>query len=117
VSEAEDVRGTRLFSPFPEAFGPTLVQETLRRWKAVPKATAVQFLTVREAAARLRVSPATVYALCAQGKLPHARVSNALRISAEEVEGLLRSGCTQRKCLGRHPKPATDGRLKTGYQK
>jgi excisionase family DNA binding protein len=63
----------------------------------VSKATAVQFLTVRETASRLRVSPATVYALCAQGKLPHARVSNALRISASEVEALLRSAGTQER--------------------
>jgi excisionase family DNA binding protein len=96
LTEAESVRSTRLFSPFPEAFGPTLVQNTRRRRKRLSKATAVQFLTVREAAARLRVSPATIYALCARGKLPHARVSNSLLISAGEVEALLRSACTEK---------------------
>jgi excisionase family DNA binding protein len=47
-------------------------------------------LTVREVAARLRISTATVYALCRAGQLEHHRVSNAIRISerglAEYVE-------------------------------
>ena len=43
-------------------------------------------LTVREAAARLRVNPVTIYRLCADGKLRHVRVSHALRITAEDVE-------------------------------
>jgi len=38
-------------------------------------------LTVREVAKRLRVSTATVYALCRAGELEHHRVSNAIRIS------------------------------------
>jgi excisionase family DNA binding protein len=37
-------------------------------------------LTVREVARRLRVSTATVYALCHRGELEHHRVSNAIRI-------------------------------------
>jgi excisionase family DNA binding protein len=36
---------------------------------------------VREAAALLGVSTSTVYKLCAQGKLAHVRVSNAIRIA------------------------------------
>jgi excisionase family DNA binding protein len=83
-SEAVGVRPTRLLSPFPDASGPTLVQERHRQ------ATAVQFLTVREVAARLRVSPVTVYALCAGGKLPHTRVSNSVRIALEDLEAFLR---------------------------
>jgi excisionase family DNA binding protein len=90
LTEAESVRPTRLFSPFSEAFGPTLVQDTRSRRKRVSKITAVQFLTVREVAARLRVSAATVYSLCAQGKLPHARVSNAIRIDVNDVGALRR---------------------------
>jgi excisionase family DNA binding protein len=85
LSETVGVRPTRLLSPFPEAFGPTLVQEMPRR------ATAVQFLTVREVAARLRVSSATVYRLCAEAKLRHVRVSNALRITEAGLEGYLRT--------------------------
>ena len=47
------------------------------------------FLTVREVARRLRVSRSTVYALCAEGRLTHARVSNAIRISWNAVEALV----------------------------
>ena len=74
------VRNLRPLTPFTEAFGPTLVQGAphgARPLKAVP----APFLTVREAAPRLHVSPATIYRLCAEGKLPHVRVSNAVRIS------------------------------------
>jgi excisionase family DNA binding protein len=84
LSEADSVRPTRLFSPFSEAFGPPVVQGKHRQ------ATAVQFLTVREVATRLRVSPATVYALCAAGKLPHARISNSLRIALKDFEAFVR---------------------------
>jgi excisionase family DNA binding protein len=38
-------------------------------------------LTVREVAALLRVSTATVYELCARGKLRHVRVLNAIRVA------------------------------------
>jgi excisionase family DNA binding protein len=37
-------------------------------------------LSVREAARLLDLSPATVYKLCADGKLPHARILSAIRI-------------------------------------
>jgi len=46
-----------------------------------------RLLSVREAASLLRVSTSTVYKLCAEGKLRHLRVSNAIRIS----EAVLRS--------------------------
>lgn len=42
------------------------------------------FLSVREAAHRLRVSRATVYKLCETGQLPHRRVANAIRIKPED---------------------------------
>ena len=42
-------------------------------------------LSVREVAARLHVSSATVYALCRAGHLEHHRVSNAIRISEREL--------------------------------
>jgi excisionase family DNA binding protein len=41
-----------------------------------------RLLTVREVAARLRVSRATVYRLVRAGALPVLRVSNAIRIPA-----------------------------------
>jgi excisionase family DNA binding protein len=39
-----------------------------------------EYLTVREAAALLKVSSATIYRLCHSGALAHVRVSNAIRI-------------------------------------
>lgn len=61
------------------------------------KTTAIQFLTVKEAAAKLRVSRATVYALRARGTLAHARISNALSIPVRDVDALLVSGRTKKK--------------------
>ncbi len=43
-------------------------------------------LCVREVAARLGVSTATVYKLCERGELPHVRVSNAIRIAPADLE-------------------------------
>jgi excisionase family DNA binding protein len=45
---------------------------------------------VREVAAKLSVSTATVYALCDRGELGHVRVSkNAIRIAAPELAAYL----------------------------
>jgi excisionase family DNA binding protein len=46
-----------------------------------------RLLSVREAASLLGVCTSTVYKLCAEGKLRHVRISNAIRIS----EAALRS--------------------------
>jgi excisionase family DNA binding protein len=49
---------------------------------------------VREVAARLEVSPATVYALIAAGKLRHCRIGNGrgvLRILDEHLQEYLRN--------------------------
>ena len=46
-------------------------------------------LTVREVAAYLRVSTATVYELCARGKLRHVRVLNAIRVASCDLHALL----------------------------
>ena len=43
-------------------------------------------LTVREVARALRVATSTVYKLCAERRLAHVRVSNAIRVPAAEVE-------------------------------
>jgi excisionase family DNA binding protein len=40
----------------------------------------VSLLTVAEVARRLGVSTATVYKVCAAGRLGHVRVSNAIRV-------------------------------------
>ncbi len=88
-SGPDGVRNLRPFTPFTEAFGPTLVQGVRRGRHGLLKAAPAQLLTVREAAARLRVSPVTIYRLCAEGRLRHVRISNALRIAAEAVEDYL----------------------------
>jgi excisionase family DNA binding protein len=44
-------------------------------------------LTVREVAAKLRVSTATVYKLCARGEVEHVRVLNAIRIPSVSLRG------------------------------
>jgi excisionase family DNA binding protein len=45
-----------------------------------------RLLSVREAAKALSVSPATIYALCRRGEVPHFRVSNSIRIPALVLE-------------------------------
>lgn len=42
-------------------------------------------LTVRDVAAQLRVSAATVYSLCERGQLEHLRISNAIRVTPEAL--------------------------------
>jgi excisionase family DNA binding protein len=49
-------------------------------------------LTVREVAARLSVSTATVYKLAERGELPHVRVSNALRFEPAELASFVAAG-------------------------
>jgi excisionase family DNA binding protein len=46
-------------------------------------------LSVRQVAKLLGVCPAMVYALCAQRKLPHFRVLNAIRIDPKAVKRFL----------------------------
>jgi len=55
------------------------------------KSTAAVF-TVRQVAAALRVSRATVYRLIAEGTLPAARVSSSYRILGEHVRALFHRG-------------------------
>ena len=55
----------------------------------LPSSPAPRLLTVREVAQRLRVRPVTVYRLCERGKLPHLRVSNAMRVRPECVHAFL----------------------------
>ena len=45
-----------------------------------------RFLTVREVAKRLRVCTSTVYKLCAEGRLAHVRVANAIRVLPVDVQ-------------------------------
>jgi excisionase family DNA binding protein len=52
-------------------------------------AESVQWVSVRELAAILRVSASTVYQAVAAGKIPHVRVSNAIRIAVAGVPARL----------------------------
>jgi excisionase family DNA binding protein len=67
-------------------------------------------MRVREAAARLEVSTATVYALVASGKLRCCRVGvgrGVIRISEDQLADFLRAGETSNA-----PPPAVHFRLK-----
>jgi excisionase family DNA binding protein len=46
-------------------------------------------LSVRQVAKLLGVCPATVYRLCEQGRLPHFRALNAIRVSPRAVKRFL----------------------------
>lgn len=46
-------------------------------------------LTVREVAALLKVSTATVYAMVERGELEHFRVVNSIRVPRLSVDGLM----------------------------
>ncbi len=47
-------------------------------------------LTVRDVAAKLRVSTATVYDLCESGQLAHFRMNNSIRVRAQVLRDFLR---------------------------
>jgi excisionase family DNA binding protein len=51
-------------------------------------------LTVKQVAAWLGVSAATVYGLCERRELHHVRVANAIRVSPDALEAFLRSIAT-----------------------
>ncbi|WP_414654221.1 helix-turn-helix domain-containing protein [Hyalangium sp.] len=51
-----------------------------------------RLLTVEEVARYLGVSRATVYKLCSEGRLPHLRVSNAIRFRPSDIGALLQQG-------------------------
>ena len=71
-----DSRDSQVFAPFTE--------DSADRLRTL--------LTVREVAAYLQVSTATVYELCARGKLRHVRVLNAIRVAPLDLWGLLWRG-------------------------
>lgn len=54
--------------------------------------TASQYLTVREAAALLRLNHATVYRAIADGRLPHIQLGKrgAIRIPVAELEAMVK---------------------------
>ncbi len=49
-----------------------------------------RLFTVKEAAARIRVSTATVYGLCERGRLPYVRIStHAIRIAEQDLSAFV----------------------------
>jgi excisionase family DNA binding protein len=56
---------------------------------AEPRPSTKSLLTVRDVAARLGVSRATVYKLCEEGALPHIRISNSIRVAPDALEAYL----------------------------
>lgn len=68
----------------------------------------MQTRTVQEVADILRVSRATVYTLCAQGKLSHIRVGagrGTIRIRQEDLDAFVAEATVQRE-QPTAPKPA-----------
>ena len=80
--EVDPADGTRLpgFGGSSRKFGTSLVQRTLGQSER-------RYLSVREVAAALGVSRATIYRLVEEGRMSHVRVSSAIRIPAEAVAG------------------------------
>jgi len=64
-------------------FGPPVVR--------TPMARIGSLLTVKQVAAKLGVSTATVYGLCDRRELHHVRVANAIRVSPDALEEFLRT--------------------------
>jgi excisionase family DNA binding protein len=70
-----------------------------------------RLLTIREAAARLRVSRATVYRLVQAGALPVLSVSNSIRIPTESLTGAVLAP----SCLPTSPAPTSRSRDSSGH--
>jgi excisionase family DNA binding protein len=77
-------------APQPEASGAAdrQVAQAAPNPKMRPPQTHERTVSVREAAALLGLCTATVYKMADQGRLPHTRVSNAIRIPRDVVMGL-----------------------------
>jgi excisionase family DNA binding protein len=64
-----------------------------------------KLLTIKEAASRLQVCRATVYQLCSEGRIPHIRVSNSIRIPDEGLRKFLRTAAHRAAASPPAPKP------------
>lgn len=53
------------------------------------RSVGLPLLSLREAARLLGPSTATVYKLCADGELPHARIVNSIRIVPADLAALV----------------------------
>ena len=85
--EREDLADSPQALPtIPKDFGPPVVR--------TPMAAPIRIgalLTVKQVAAKLGVSAATVYGLCERRELHHVRVANAIRVSPDALEAFLRT--------------------------
>ncbi len=76
-------------APTSRSFGALVVQALPAGTETAGTAVKGLFLTVREVAARLRVSTATVYRLVEEGQIAHLRISNAIRIAELDLLAFL----------------------------
>lgn len=56
-------------------------------------------LTLEEAAKRLKISSRTLYDLCRDGKIPHARVGRQIRFTSESLEDWLERQTQQQETI------------------
>jgi excisionase family DNA binding protein len=79
---------------------PSHPNRSVRKEKSTPEVhgglraldPSADLLTVAEVAARLRISPATVYSLCAAGHLRHSRIRHSIRVHPTDLAAYLRGG-------------------------
>ena len=62
-----------------------------RRLRTAPTAIPDRLLSVKQVAERLSVTTATVYGLCAAGRLPHVRILNVIRIAQSDLATFITS--------------------------
>lgn len=67
------------------------------------------FLTVKEAAELLRVNPMTIYRAVKEGKLPHVKVRNSIRISRDMLDAMV--CCTEQANTSKQPTHAVVTRI------
>src|SRR5947209_7949280 len=70
----------------PKDFGPPVVRTPMAGPNPIGS-----LLTVKQVAAKLGVSAATVYRLCERRELHHVRVANAIRVSPDALDAFLRT--------------------------
>ena len=62
------------------------------------KGASMELLTVKDVAARLRISPRQVWKLLASGRIPEpVRISKSVRFRATDIDEWVRLGCVSRE--------------------
>lgn len=77
-------------APFSSPFATSVLQRSVAN-RAGGSGSLEPLLPVREVAKRLLVCTATVYRLCASGRLWHIRVSNAVRVPEVALKAFMES--------------------------